>query len=241
MKSYFVSDVHLGLPVGDAAERERAFVAFLDSLLEGGQARSLYLLGDIFDFWYEYKDVIPRGFTRTLGALARLADSGTAVHFFGGNHDLWAYDYFESEIGITVHREPVFYTRMENEAGETVDVCLGHGDIPDCYGRPYRILYRLFHCRQLQRLFSAWHPRWAFALGHAWSKRSRTGKGKAYVCKGREEPLYKWAAARESRASLFIFGHLHCPLQLRLPRGGRLVLLADWVHEHSMRERVFSL
>ncbi|MBR2437757.1 MAG: UDP-2,3-diacylglucosamine diphosphatase, partial [Bacteroidales bacterium] len=103
---YFVSDVHLGLQVGDAAARERKFASFLASLPQNTKA--LYLLGDIFDFWYEYRNVIPRRFTRTLGALASLVDRGVEVYFFNGNHDIWTYGYFEEELGIKILSQPHF-------------------------------------------------------------------------------------------------------------------------------------
>ena len=116
---YFVSDVHLGLDYKDAAERERRFASFLQTL--PAETEKLFLLGDIFDFWYEYKNVVPRGFTRTLGALAALVDRGVEVHFFNGNHDIWTYNYFEQEIGMIMERRQPAVFEISGKR-----FCIGH-------------------------------------------------------------------------------------------------------------------
>lgn len=162
---YFVADVHLGLMYKDTASREKQFASWLGALPP--ETKELYLLGDIFDFWYEYKDVIPNGFTRTLGALAALVDRGVKVHFFNGNHDIWTYRYFQKELGFVMERQPAV---VEIEGKR---FCLGHGD--GLWGKDlgYKLLQRIFKCRFLQVLFSALHPRWAFLLGHNWSRHNR--------------------------------------------------------------------
>ena len=133
---YFASDTHLGLRVGRTADdRERLFVRWLDEV--SADAEGIFLVGDIFDFWYEYKRVVPRGFTRLLGKLSGLTDRGIPVHFFAGNHDLWAYDYLRSECGVTLHRGPFELFDLYGQK-----VLVGHGDVLGPRGRGGRLLPR---------------------------------------------------------------------------------------------------
>ena len=222
---YFVSDVHLGLRASDASEVEKRFLGFLDSLPEN--TRALYLLGDIFDFWYEYKYVIPRGHTRVLGRLAALVDRGVDVYFFKGNHDIWAYDYFETELGIKVLEQPCV---VEIEGKR---FCLGHGDGLGYTPCGFRIMRWVFHNKVIQSLFSTLHPRLAFGLGYTWSKHSRLANGddvKQYTFKGKDEPICKYASSYPQKVDCFIFGHFHTPAQIDLERGARLYILGDWVN-----------
>ena len=164
MKTYFVSDVHLGLQVHDPEERERRFAGFLRSLPEDTQA--LYLLGDIWDFWYEYRDVVPKGYLRVLSALQDLMDRGVKVFFFEGNHDIWTYSYFE-ELGMVKLTQP----HLVEIDGKTL--CLGHGDGLGPVPAGYRFLRGVFHSRVTQFLFSMLHPWIAFRFGNGWSKNNR--------------------------------------------------------------------
>ena len=150
-KCYFISDVHLGAAFCDKAALEARFVSLLDRIA-AEKAGAVYLLGDIFDFWYEYRHVIPRGHTRALGALARLCDSGVKVYFMRGNHDVWVYDYFEREIGMTVLTQPYVA-----EIGGRV-FCIGHGDGLGRTDTMFRVIRWAFHNRFLQILFSSLHP-----------------------------------------------------------------------------------
>ncbi len=225
--TFFVSDVHLGSRAGGATELERRFLHFLDHLPE--HTRALYLLGDIFDFWYEYKYVIPAGYTRVLGRLAALVDRGVKVYFMAGNHDVWAYRYFEQELGLIPLTQPA---QVEIDGKR---FCLGHGDGLGPVPMDYRFLRGVFHCRFLQVLFSALHPRWAFGLGYAWSRHSRLSKAEAaekYVFQGEQEPLWKYAQAysQEQRVDYFVFGHYHTPYQATLPGGAQFFILGDWIH-----------
>lgn len=222
-KHYFLADVHLGLQLGDPVARERDFASFLYGLADDPQTAGLWLLGDIFDFWYEYKHVIPRHFTRTLGALARLADKGVDVHIFAGNHDVWLYDYLQTELGLQVHRQGVFFTEIAGQG-----FALAHGDLPSCAPLGYRLLYRVFHCRFLQRLFSTLHPRWAFGLAHAWSRHNRLTKPQAYLFDPATAPLFAYAQGLE--AQHVIMGHLHSPGSWPLGPGRQLHLLGAWLH-----------
>lgn len=229
MKYYFISDVHLGVSGCDRRALESRFTALLDSLASDRGTAGVFLLGDIFDFWYEYRYVIPRGHTRALGALARLTDSGIPVWFCPGNHDVWAYSYFESELGIKVVREP-YVTEL---AGRRF--CLGHGDGLGRADRGFRFIRWMFHNRFLQILFSSLHPRWAFGLGYAWASHSRKIKSdpersSRYYFRGKDEPLYRFADSfgRDCRIDYYIFGHYHTPGSVDIPSGGRMYVLGCW-------------
>ena len=165
--TYFVSDVHLGLDYKDKARREARFVQFLRDI-PAERTAALYMLGDIWDFWYEYEDVVPRGYVRVFAALLSLMDEGVKVYFFQGNHDVWTYSYFE-QLGMVKLQQPHF-VRI---AGKRF--CLGHGDGLGKGMTGYKILKWIFHNRTCQRLFSALHPHWAFGLCLA------SGKGR-FLC-----------------------------------------------------------
>jgi len=218
--TYFVSDVHLGLDVNKPAAREAAFVKFLKELPRN-DTDAVYLLGDIWDFWYEYKDVVPKGYVRVFAALLDLMDAGVKVYFFQGNHDIWAYSYF-SELGVTVLKQPYFV----EIAGR--HFCLGHGDGlgPGDYG--YKLMRWAFHNRFLQKCFSTLHPRIAFKLGNGWSKKSRLAKNISYIFRGADEPLYKWCTRNAKKAEFFIFGHYHCRVDVPVKKS-RLLILGDWI------------
>lgn len=220
--TYFVSDVHLGLQVSDPVEREARFVSFLRSLPKNTE--TLYLLGDIWDFWYEYRDVVPKGYVKVLSALMDLMERGVDVYFFQGNHDIWTYSYFES-LGMKRLIQP-----CRLEIGGKI-FCLGHGDGlgPTPFG--YRTIKYIFNNRVVQRLFSMLHPWIAYRIGNIWSKHSRLSHNEKYEFKGKEEPLYQFAEEymRESKVDYFIFGHYHVSVDLELDGGCRFLLLKDWM------------
>lgn len=220
--TYFVSDIHLGLPVGDAAAREKAFLKFLKGI-DPAQTQTLYLLGDIFDFWYEYRYVIPKGTTRVLAALADLADEGVKVFFFRGNHDLWVKDYFGT-LGIQVLEQPHVV-----KIG-TQTFCLGHGDGLGPGDNVYKFYKWLFSRKWAQTLFSALHPWIGFRWATGWSHSSRREKPIAYHFKGEDERLYKYCREFQSHTPVnhFIFGHYHCRVDMPVD-GARLHILGDWM------------
>lgn len=221
--TYFVSDVHLGLQVADPEARELRFVEFLKNLPE--ETDALYLLGDIWDFWYEYRDVVPKGYVRVLAALQSLMDRGVKVYFFQGNHDVWTYSYFE-ELGMKRLEQPA----CVEISGRTF--CLGHGDGLGPVPFGYRLLRGIFHCRLLQFLFSLLHPWIAFRLGNSWSRRNRLARHEEYVFKGVEEPLYVFADefSAQRKVDYFVFGHYHTEVNgLKLPSGASLHILKDWM------------
>ena len=234
---FFVADVHLGLGYKEPAERERQFAEFLNTLPHN--TKEVYLLGDIFDFWYEYKDVVPSGYTRALGAMAALVDRGIKLHFFNGNHDIWTYRYLQNEIGAIVHPKPEI-VQIEGER-----FFLAHGDGLWDKCRSYRILQKIFKCRFLQALFSCLHPRWALWLGKKWSRHNRiaryskendharekfcaeqTAKATAWA----EEYLNNLQATGKQAVNHFILGHYHISASSRLKEGATLSILGDWLN-----------
>ena len=163
-KIYFLSDAHLGSwAIEHRRTHERRLVSFLDKVKK--EAAAVYMLGDMFDFWYEFKNVVPKGFARFLGKVAELTDNGVEVHFFTGNHDIWCLDYFEKECGMIIHREPCLVELYGKE------VFIGHGD-EFSTEKGFRVLRAMFHSRFLQRLLSMLHPRWSVWFGHKWAHHS---------------------------------------------------------------------
>jgi UDP-2,3-diacylglucosamine hydrolase len=228
-KVYFASDVHLGYPNATQAEwREKLFVKWLDSIKE--DALELYLVGDIFDFWYEYKKVVPRGFVRFLGKIAELTDAGIAVHFFTGNHDMWVSDYLTNEVGVILHREAMEQTIFNKK------FYIAHGDGlgPGDYG--YKILKRIFSSKTLQFLFSRLHPNFSLWLAHGWSNKSRSQKGiiaQSYK-KIEDEILYKYSIEllKNKEYDYLVFGHRH--LVVNQPINDSVYInLGDWITNFS--------
>jgi UDP-2,3-diacylglucosamine hydrolase len=229
-KTYFVSDVHLGAPaLNNNPEREKLFVAWLNEA--GKDADEIYLLGDIFDFWYEYRKVVPRGFVRTLGKIAELTDSGITVHFFTGNHDVWVYDYLPSETGVIVHREPIL-TKIGYKT-----FYLGHGDGLDPNEKGYLFLKRLFTSKTAQFFFSRLHPNIALWFGHQWARNSRISKGvqPVYILDINEESAIQFAQnfILTTPVDYFIFGHRHFLLETEIGSGTKLFYLGEWFNFFS--------
>lgn len=224
-KVYFASDVHLGLPgVEQPLERERRFVRWLDMAKE--DAKAIYLLGDIFDFWYEYRKVVPRGFTRFLGKLSEITDAGIEVHFFTGNHDVWAFDYLEVECGVILHSDP-FVIDIEGKR-----FFLHHGDGLGNMDWGYKLLKALFTSKIAQFLFSNFvHPNLALWFGHKWSYKSRYSKGIAETYRGEKEFIYRFAVqeAATNAYDFMIFGHRHTPIEVDLNDHTKMFILGDWI------------
>jgi UDP-2,3-diacylglucosamine hydrolase len=220
MNYYFAADVHLGLPpYEDSRKRERRFVNWLDSIKS--DAKEIFLLGDIFDFWFEYKKVVPRGFVRTMGKIAELTDSGIPVHFFAGNHDLWVSDYLQSETGVIFH--PVDYT--VNLCGQKF--CMTHGDALNTGDKTQLLLRKIFTSRKLRKLYAAIHPYFGLTFAHAWSESNRRKHGKIEFSTG--NPFYDRACAiaKEQELDVFVMGHLHVAVNLTA-NGFDYIVLPDW-------------
>ena len=221
---YFVSDAHLGAAnYTDSLEREKLLVKWLNMVAEN--ADEIYLLGDIFDFWFEYKRVVPRGFTRFLGTLATLSDKGIPIHFFTGNHYLWIGDYLPRETGVQIHREPISRT------WNGVDFYIAHGDGLGPFDKKYKLLKKLFLCKPCHWLFSRIHPNFAIWFAHKWSANSRA---KHYLPKTPDyesEWLVKYARiiSEEKHYDNFVFGHRHIPYQYKLSDKSKVTNLGDWL------------
>ena len=220
VKHYFVADVHLGLRLQESHDREQSFVDWLDSI--ASDAAALYLLGDFFDFWWEYKHVVPKGYVRVLGKLAQLADSGVAIHFFKGNHDQWTFGYLEKEVGLQLHDEP-FVVQIGSAR-----FCLGHGDGLCAVSRKKRWLRKMFASRFLQKCFSSIHPRWGMGLGYGWSARHRMNSIPSDSYGKAVESLCRFATAYPHPVDYFVFGHLHTPADITLSNKARLLVLGEW-------------
>ena len=222
---FFASDVHIGSASDPDNMAEKRFVAFLNSLPD--DTAGLWLLGDIFDFRVEYRDVVPKGGIRALGALAALADRGVSIHYVCGNHDWWLTDYMEKELGAEIIRERYVIREIGG-----LRICLGHGDGLGRRSLAERFIFRLFRSRVCIALLKALPPRWIFSFARAWSASSRK-RHSGYVFKGEEDSLWKFAEqlSRTERVDAFIFGHLHYRVEAFLPRGERFFVLGDWSTE----------
>ena len=218
---YFVSDVHLGLRLRDPEDREARFVHFLKGVPR--DARALYLLGDIWDFWYEYRDVIPKEGIRVVAELIAMMDAGVEVYFFEGNHDMWSYSFFES-IGMKKLKQP-YIAEIDGQV-----FCLGHGDLLGGARFSYRLMMAVFHSRVARWLFSTLHPWLAFRFGLGWSNGNRR-KHTPYHFGQQDEPLLHFAEELSSKQHIdyFIFGHFHDSVDLRLSTGARFFIVKDWM------------
>jgi len=226
---YFASDFHLGLPAGSPPlEREKRVVKWLESIAHN--AKEIYLLGDIFDFWWEYKLVVPRGFTRFLGTVAGISDSGIPIHFFTGNHDMWVGDYLSEECGMIIHRGP-FTTVFDGRKFH-----LAHGEGLGTRSMGYKILLSIFRNKPLQVMYSALHPSIGVGIGHKWSLSSRLGKGIAKEFLGEEnEDLIRYARSvlESDKIDYFVFGHRHLAIKYKLQPDSEIVFLGDWIKKGS--------
>lgn len=224
-KYYFLSDVHLGsVSHPSSIDTERKLCRWLDVVKQ--DAAAIFLLGDIFDYWFEYKYVVPKGFTRLLGKLAEVTDSGVEVHFFIGNHDIWLTDYLAKECGLILHLEPLTI----NLLGEKF--FLAHGDGLGDESWSFHLLRKMFHSKFLKKCFSGIHPRWTIPLAHVWSNSSRESGGvQGYLGEDREY-LIHYAKQKLNSApdiNYFVFGHRHLLLKLAIAEQSQVVMLGDWL------------
>lgn len=230
-KIYFASDVHLGSDVfEDPLIVEKRFVRWLDKIKE--DAKTVYLVGDIFDFWFEYKYVVPCGFTRFLGKISEMCDLGIEVHLFIGNHDIWFFDYLPKETGIILHKEPLITDIYGKK------FFISHGDGLGDDSKSFKLIRSIFHNRFCQILFASIHPRWSFGFAHAWSKHNRKkslitpveylGENKEHLVLFSKDYILK-----DSTINYFIFGHRHILLDLMLSPETRTIILGDWLQYYS--------
>jgi UDP-2,3-diacylglucosamine hydrolase len=228
-KIYFLSDFHLGAPsYASSLEREKQVVAFLNSIKH--DAAEIFIDGDIFDFWYEYKTVVPKGYLRLLGKLAELTDSGIKVHVFTGNHDMWMSGYFEKELNIPVYHNPKTF-----EFGNK-KFFIGHGDGLGPGDHGFKFLKKIFRNKFCQWLFGQLHPSLGMGLANYFSRKSRekTGKGDE-IFYGENEWLIIFCreVLAKEHFDYFIFGHRHLPIDHTLSESSRYINLGDWIRNFT--------
>jgi UDP-2,3-diacylglucosamine hydrolase len=229
---YFVSDVHLGVPDhASSLARERRLVAWLDHVAPNAEA--IHVVGDLFDFWFEWRRAVPRGFVRVLGKLAELKDAGIDVQAYAGNHDLWYFGYFEEELGIPVHHAPMRWTWGGR------DFVVGHGDGIGPGDHGYKAIKAVFRNRLCQWAFARLHPNLAVSMALFWSRKSRQAdEGVDESFQGEAERQVIWARERQALepADFYVFGHRHCPARYPLDERALFVNLGDWITHFSFAE-----
>lgn len=229
-KIYFISDFHLGVPNDkDSRKREDKIVAWLNSISHDVQI--LYLMGDVFDYWFEYKEVVPRGYVRLLGKLAELSDAGVEMHYFTGNHDMWVFDYLPKEIGLKIHRAPI----QKEYNGKKF--FLGHGDGlgPGDFG--YKFIKKVFANKLSQWLFARVHPNTGIGLMKFFSRKSRIATGTSddvYLGDDKEWlMIFSREVLQKEHYDYFIFGHRHLPLDKQLNDQSRYINLGEWINHFT--------
>jgi len=232
-KIYFASDQHLGAPTPEASlPREKRFVAWLDTIKE--DAGTIFLLGDLFDFWFEYKTVVPKGFVRVLGKLAELKDAGIDIYFFVGNHDLWMRDYFQKELNI-----PVFHKPQEFDINGKFFL-IGHGDGLGPSDHGYKRMKKVFTFPFFKWLFRWLHPDIGVRLGHYFSVKNKliSGDEDARFLGEENEWLAQYCRKKltEKHYDFFVFGHRHLPLEIKLNNNSTYINLGDWIQYFTYGE-----
>ncbi len=229
-KIFFLSDFHLGAPdYATSLAREKKIIAFLDEIKN--DAAHIFIMGDLFDFWFEYKKVVPKGFVRILGKLAEITDSGVPVSFFVGNHDMWMKDYFQKELNIPVYFEPVPFQFNGKK------FLLGHGDGLGPGDHGYKFIKKVFRNKLAQWLFGILPPFIGMGLADYFSRKSRAQTGqKDEVYFGEDKEwlvLYCKEILTKAHYDYFIFGHRHLPLDIQLNDTSRYINLGDWIKYNS--------
>jgi len=226
-KIYFISDFHLGVPDYDSSlRREKKIVRWLEMIRK--DAAELYLMGDVFDFWFEYRHTVPKGFVRLLGTLASMSDDGIKIHYFTGNHDMWVFDYLPQEIGLTIYREPVQRTINGKK------FYIGHGDGLGPGDHGYKFIKKIFANKFCQWLFARLHPNTAISIAEYFSRKSRVSTGnydEQYLGDDKEFlVVFSKSILEKEHFDYFIFGHRHLPLDIRLNEKSRYVNLGEWIN-----------
>lgn len=233
-KIYFASDFHLGVnaPNDSSRERELRICRWLEEIKD--DAEQIYLVGDVFDFWFEYKTVVPKGFIRFFGQLAALRDAGVSIDFFIGNHDMWMFRYLEKELGIPIHRTPIMRTHHGKK------FFIGHGDGLGPGDYKYKMLKKIFANPLCQWAFGSLHPSWGMGVAEAWSRHSRKKK----IHQAAEEQFLgkdkEWLISfcedypQEQEVDFFVFGHRHLAIDYALSNGkSRYLNLGEWIRLNS--------
>jgi len=225
-KIYFASDFHLGIPtLAESHDRERKIVRWLDEVAQ--DAAYIFLLGDVFDFWFEYKRSVPRGFVRLLGKLAELSDAGIPIAMFSGNHDIWMWDYFPQELNIPVVHRPVSF----KAGSHTFHV--GHGDGLGPGDHVFKAVKKVFRNPLFQWLYARVHPNTGISVAQHLSNSSRhSGEGKVATFHGENEWLIRYCEAMHQKSAhdFYLFGHRHLPMDIPIGHGGRYLNLGEWIN-----------
>lgn len=232
-KVYFISDLHLGASYfANPHEKERRVVRWLDMVK--ADASDIYMLGDILDYWYEYRYVVPRGFVRFFGKVAELSDAGIKIHWFIGNHDIWIFDYLPSELGIDVTDG----SRLTDIMGKRF--YLAHGDGVGKHSRSFAFIRSLFRNRLCQILFAAVHPRWTIPFAHGWSHHSRKSHAvNPAPSQSAADSILRFTeeyARKHKDIDYFVYGHLHQLVDRPVGNNSRMIVLGDWIKLDSYAE-----
>jgi UDP-2,3-diacylglucosamine hydrolase len=229
-KIYFASDFHLGSPnQKESLKREIKICQWLSSIEK--EAKEIYLVGDIFDFWFEYKRTIPKGFERLKGKLVQLTDNGVKIHFFPGNHDLWTFGYLEKELGLIIHREPLIKTINNKVFYITHGDGIGKGDYK------YKFLKSMFSSKICQWMFSQIHPNTGIKIAQIWSRKSRKKGGQVNKAQLKERLVdHSKKILANKNINYFIFGHIHDPIEIELTPSAKYINLGDWINHFSYLE-----
>jgi UDP-2,3-diacylglucosamine hydrolase len=225
---YFISDFHLGIPNSDISrERESMILLWLESIKD--KAQEIFFLGDVFDFWFEYKSVVPKGYVRLLGKIAELSDNGVKINYFTGNHDMWIFDYFSKELGIYIYRQPI---KREINGKKFY---IGHGDGLGRGDYGYKFIKYIFSNHICQLLFSWIHPDIAFPIANFWSRRSRIANNDNIFISEDNERLLSFAKdmLKKEHFDYFIFGHRHLPLEIKINENSYYFNTGDWINYFS--------
>ncbi|MCO5269253.1 MAG: UDP-2,3-diacylglucosamine diphosphatase [Brumimicrobium sp.] len=229
-KIYFASDFHLGVPsYEESRKREDLLVQWLNEVSK--DAETIFLIGDIFDFWFEYKHAIPKGFVRLQGKIAELTDKGIQIHFFTGNHDMWMFGYHEKELGITMHREPITFEAQGKK------LYIGHGDGLGPGDKGYKMIKKIFANRFFQWCFARLHPNFGIGIANYFSRSSRAATGtidEKYLGDENEWlAIYSKEILQKEHFDYFVFGHRHLPINIALSDSSRYYNLGDWLRYYT--------
>ncbi|HRD58018.1 MAG TPA: UDP-2,3-diacylglucosamine diphosphatase [Ferruginibacter sp.] len=232
-KIYFLSDFHLGAPNAEASlEREKKICRFLDSIKTN--AEEIFIVGDMFDFWFEYRQVVPKGYVRLLGKLAELTDAGIKIHFFVGNHDMWMNNYLQTELNIPVYFEPKEFEFNQKK------FLIGHGDGLGPGDKGYKFIKKIFRNPACQWLFGILPPYLGIGLANYFSRKSRAKTGMVdEVFLGEENEwliIYSKEVLQKQHYDYFIFGHRHLPIDVKLKNNSRYINLGEWIKYFSYAE-----
>jgi len=228
-KLYFASDIHLGTPSYTASrEREDRVIRWLDMIKQ--DAAEIFLIGDVFDFWFEYATVVPKGYVRFLGKLAELTDSGIKLYLFKGNHDMWMFDYLKQEIGATIISDELVIERNGKK------FYLHHGDGLGPGDGMYKILKKVFRSGFCQWMFARIHPNLGVGIANRWSRKSRSeGDKTEHLRTNQHEWLvaYSQELLKNTHYDYLLYGHRHLPLDIKLDGNSRYINLGDWLKYNS--------